>query len=325
MSVPLSGAEEAVFQSLRWWRLEAAAAAALDGKPWPAFMVFSDVTLRELCRKRPATRQELLTVYGIGAHKLERFGTTLLLALTAACAVNNLPLGLSGGGGAVMAVQSSDGSVTLSPTQASTVRLSGAEEAVFQSLRSWRLKAAAAASLDGNPWPAFMVFSDVTLRELCRKRPATRQELLTVYGIGAHKLERFGTTLLLALTAACAVNNLSLGLSGSGGAAMAVQSMKGQVRKSQRYLSYGADIVCHILAGFTIAAGAGLHQQVVAVHQTDGQSVKFQFSHIVHRRICFTELQLLAYPCVKLHRALLADIGFCVNAEHRHAVAHLCE
>ena len=98
-----------------------------------------------------------------------------------------------------------------------------------------------------------------------------------------------------------------------------------QVRKSQRYLSYGAYVVGHILASFTIAAGAGLHQQVVAVHQTDGQSIKFQFSHIVHRRICFTELQLLAYPCVKLHRALLADIGFCVNAEHRHAVAHLCE
>lgn len=128
--VPLSSAEEAVFQSLRWWRLQAAAAAPLDGKPRPAFTVFSDVTLRELCRRRPATRQEMLTVYGIGAHKLEQFGTTLLLALTAACAVNNLPLGLSGGSaGAAIAIaamegagQSSDGSVTLSPMQAAAVR-----------------------------------------------------------------------------------------------------------------------------------------------------------------------------------------------------------
>ena len=68
----------AAFQSLRQWRLDRSKA---DGVP--AFVVFSDATLRELARRRPATDGALLAVPGIGPAKLAAYGDAIkdLLAL----------------------------------------------------------------------------------------------------------------------------------------------------------------------------------------------------------------------------------------------------
>lgn len=80
---PLLAAEAAVFEALRRWRLQAAAAHPLEGgKPRAAFMVFSDAVLRDICRARPATQNALLSVSGVGAQKLAQFGGTLIPALT---------------------------------------------------------------------------------------------------------------------------------------------------------------------------------------------------------------------------------------------------
>ena len=47
----------------------------------PAFVVFSDKTLRDLANKNPATLSDLLNVYGMGPAKLELFGHDLLKEL----------------------------------------------------------------------------------------------------------------------------------------------------------------------------------------------------------------------------------------------------
>ena len=47
----------------------------------PPYVIFSDRTLRELARSRPATLTELREVYGIGDAKLEEFGTRVLALL----------------------------------------------------------------------------------------------------------------------------------------------------------------------------------------------------------------------------------------------------
>ena len=70
----------AAFQRLKQWRLERSQA---DGVP--AYVVFSDATLRHLARHRPVTDDGLLAVNGIGPAKLAAYGEALkaLLADTA--------------------------------------------------------------------------------------------------------------------------------------------------------------------------------------------------------------------------------------------------
>jgi len=68
------------------------------------------------------------------------------------------------------------------------------EESRFQALRKWRK--AKALELD---MPAFVVFSDQTLKHLAVKNPQNIEELKSIYGIGEAKLEKFGWDLLAEL------------------------------------------------------------------------------------------------------------------------------
>ncbi len=63
-------------------------------------------------------------------------------------------------------------------------------------LRQWRRGVA-----NRNGVPAFMVFSDATLEDLCRKRPSSLFELLRVEGIGERKAQQFGGEIFAALDA----------------------------------------------------------------------------------------------------------------------------
>jgi ATP-dependent DNA helicase RecQ len=80
--------------------------------------------------------------------------------------------------------------VEAAPT-ADAAESSPADLALFERLRAWRRATAAAAEV-----PAFVVLSDRTLRALATARPASLGELADVPGIGAAKLERYGTAVL---------------------------------------------------------------------------------------------------------------------------------
>ncbi|HLY75816.1 MAG TPA: HRDC domain-containing protein, partial [Planctomycetota bacterium] len=54
---------------------------------------------------------------------------------------------------------------------------------------------------DENGVPAFMVFSDKTLRAMARQRPTTKGEMLKVHGVGFAKLESFGDRFMKAIRA----------------------------------------------------------------------------------------------------------------------------
>jgi ATP-dependent DNA helicase RecQ len=74
---PLTSADDqALFERLRTWRLERAREADV-----PAFVVFSDRTLRALAAARPADEASLAEVPGIGPAKLESYGDELLTLL----------------------------------------------------------------------------------------------------------------------------------------------------------------------------------------------------------------------------------------------------
>ena len=70
---PLSHEGEALFQCLRELRKSIA-----DQQGVPAYIVFSDKTLRAMAEARPSTPEELLAVSGVGPMKLERYGEAFL-------------------------------------------------------------------------------------------------------------------------------------------------------------------------------------------------------------------------------------------------------
>ena len=71
-----------------------------------------------------------------------------------------------------------------------------AEDGLFRTLRETRK---ALADRDGVP--PFVVFSDATLRDMARKRPHNRMEMLAVSGVGQVKFERYGEPFLAIIKA----------------------------------------------------------------------------------------------------------------------------
>jgi len=68
--------DRALFDVLRKWRRGEA-----EERGVPPYVIFSDRTLREIARARPATLIELREVYGVGDAKLEAFGGAVLAAI----------------------------------------------------------------------------------------------------------------------------------------------------------------------------------------------------------------------------------------------------
>lgn len=68
--------DPAMFAKLKELRAELAAQASI-----PAYMVFSNHTLHEMCRKKPQTHEELLKISGVGEVKDERWGEAFLEAI----------------------------------------------------------------------------------------------------------------------------------------------------------------------------------------------------------------------------------------------------
>ncbi len=62
---------------------------------------------------------------------------------------------------------------------------------IFEDLRKLRRKIADAAKL-----PAYIVFSDATLKEMAEKCPRTSQQMLNISGVGQIKLEKYGQQFL---------------------------------------------------------------------------------------------------------------------------------
>jgi DNA helicase-2/ATP-dependent DNA helicase PcrA len=76
---PPAAVDPQLWEALRQWR----SAQAAEQKQ-PAYCVFTDATLEAIASKRPATLQQLRLVPGVGATKLERFGSAVLDVLSQA-------------------------------------------------------------------------------------------------------------------------------------------------------------------------------------------------------------------------------------------------
>ena len=69
--------DKVLFRRLRTLRKQLA-----DAEEVPPFVVFNDTTLVEMCIRYPTNADALLSVTGVGAKKLERYGTPFLEAIT---------------------------------------------------------------------------------------------------------------------------------------------------------------------------------------------------------------------------------------------------
>lgn len=71
--VPDAAEDAALFELLRKKRAELAAKQGV-----PAFVIFSDATLRQMCAAMPSTKDELMGVSGVGYVKMEKYGREFL-------------------------------------------------------------------------------------------------------------------------------------------------------------------------------------------------------------------------------------------------------
>ncbi|WP_044529202.1 DNA helicase RecQ [Herbaspirillum sp. B65] len=69
----LNTEEQALFEKLRWWRVETARAHNV-----PAYVIFHDATMREIAKARPQSLDELRHVTGVGEKKLETYGAQII-------------------------------------------------------------------------------------------------------------------------------------------------------------------------------------------------------------------------------------------------------
>jgi len=73
---PVAGAE--IVNLPLFDALKAARTALARQQNLPPYIIFHDKTLRELAARKPGSRQEMLTVTGVGAQKFERYGEVFL-------------------------------------------------------------------------------------------------------------------------------------------------------------------------------------------------------------------------------------------------------
>jgi ATP-dependent DNA helicase RecQ len=84
---PFRDADRGLFDALRHLRRRLAAERKI-----PAYVVFSDATLREMARVRPSSPTRLLEIHGVGERKLADIGGRFLEAIASYCRENRLPL-----------------------------------------------------------------------------------------------------------------------------------------------------------------------------------------------------------------------------------------
>lgn len=69
----LSDSEQAIFDKLRWWRVETARKHNV-----PAYVIFHDATMREIAKAKPVSLDDLRVVSGVGEKKLQTYGEEIV-------------------------------------------------------------------------------------------------------------------------------------------------------------------------------------------------------------------------------------------------------
>ncbi|MDH5529016.1 MAG: DNA helicase RecQ [Paracoccaceae bacterium] len=149
--------------------LKAKRRALAEAARVPAYVIFPDRTLIEMAEKRPGTLDEMMQISGIGAKKLEKYGSQFLEVITGAD----------------------------EPVHPARRKLAGQPAGtVFDRLLV--AQAELARGYDGTG--KHLTCTSSTLRKLAETRPRTLSEMGKIGGLGDQKIERFGQAFLDILT-----------------------------------------------------------------------------------------------------------------------------
>lgn len=156
------------------------------------YQVLESRSVRELATHRPRDMDELMETWGIGEIKADWFGRRILRAIAAWEQANpDAPPRLRR-----RLQRSFAGPSTFDQTPPVYE-----SDPLYSRLRAWRTDR---AKRDGVP--AYMVFSDRTLKELVAALPRDRDSLMRVRGIGPAKLGTLGPEVLTIINAAAAAH-----------------------------------------------------------------------------------------------------------------------
>ncbi len=146
--------------------LKAKRRALAEAAGVPAYVIFADKTLIEMAEVRPANLDAMMGITGVGAKKLESYGTAFLQIITGAAAV---------------------------PMHPARRALAGRDAgAVYDRLNEVQLQLARGADGIGK----LLSCTQSTLRHIAERRPSTLAELADIQGMGDQKIDRFGTAFL---------------------------------------------------------------------------------------------------------------------------------
>ncbi|WP_050527914.1 DNA helicase RecQ [Pseudorhodobacter aquimaris] len=146
--------------------LKAKRRALAEAARVPAYVIFPDRTLIEMAESRPANLDDMARINGIGAKKLESYGSAFLAVITGAQTAQLHP---------------------------QRMRLAGRDAgAVFDRLAQVHLDLQRGPEGIDKP----LSCTQTTLRHIAERRPATLAEMERIPGMGAQKAERFGAAFL---------------------------------------------------------------------------------------------------------------------------------
>ncbi len=146
--------------------LKAKRRALAEAASVPAYVVFPDRTLIEMAERRPATLDQMAGITGVGAKKLESYGSAFLAVITGEVATRPHP---------------------------SRMRLVGRDAgAIYDRLAEVQLQLARGEGGTLKP----MSLSPSALRRIAEAKPGSLSDLDRAGDLGAAKLERFGDAFL---------------------------------------------------------------------------------------------------------------------------------
>ncbi|MBF9030735.1 DNA helicase RecQ [Rhodobacterales bacterium HKCCE3408] len=148
--------------------LKAQRRALAEAQGVPAYVIFTDRTLIEMAEKRPGTLDEMASISGVGATKLERYGAMFLKVVTGE-------------------------TQEIHPTRRK-LALSGDGE-VFDRLMEAQQRLVRGEDGTGK----YLTCNHSTLRHLAERQPGCLSDLERIPGMGAKQVERFGEAFLQVL------------------------------------------------------------------------------------------------------------------------------
>lgn len=155
--------DKSLFAQLRSLRFEMAKESQV-----PPYVIFSDRSLKEMCRVMPTTESEMLSIEGVGKRRMELYGSKFIGIVTQYILLNDIQ---------------------------KTTKLEK-KKAIPREDLLLKLKAERLIIARSEKRFAYVVFTDKTLIDMAARCPKNKEEMLEVNGVGEVKYAKYGERFL---------------------------------------------------------------------------------------------------------------------------------